>query len=275
MERHHVPHGAPVRHGPRPHHDEGRPARGPLPPRGHQDLDHLRRARPRLEHHPPRPRAAAGRAGRHQGHLALPRAEVHPRRRAQPDLLRRPGTQDGHPRLAHLRDEPGEGQGLARRSAEQGHAGHVHHDERRPPRRRHAGPRHRRDFLPDRPRLRPRAPPEPLAGCGQARPRRPGRRDPRPPRRAPDAAQREEHQRGDARPGLLDRDAIRPRPRASRPGRARRGGRPRGAVHSRSAKATSPSAASRTPPSAFRSSAAPATRATGPSSSTCATCASP
>ena len=42
----------------------------------HQDLHLGRRARPRREHRPPRARPHRGRAGGHQGHLALRRAEV-------------------------------------------------------------------------------------------------------------------------------------------------------------------------------------------------------
>ena len=47
----------------------------------HQDLHLGRRARPHREHRAPRAGAPAGRAGRHQGHLALPRAEVPAQRR--------------------------------------------------------------------------------------------------------------------------------------------------------------------------------------------------
>ena len=48
---------------------------------GTEDLHHVRRARHGREHHPPRARAAAGRARRHEGHFALHRAEVRRERR--------------------------------------------------------------------------------------------------------------------------------------------------------------------------------------------------
>ena len=51
----------------------------------------------------------------------------------------------------------------------QRHAGDVRDDERRPPGRRHAGPRHRRDRLPERARLCARSPAGPLADRAEER----------------------------------------------------------------------------------------------------------
>ena len=50
-------------------------ADGTLSDHRHQDLHHRRRARPHRQHRPPGAGAPAGRAGRHQGHLAVHRAE--------------------------------------------------------------------------------------------------------------------------------------------------------------------------------------------------------
>ena len=77
----------------------------------HQDLHLRRRARPGREHRAPGARAPAGRAGRHQGHLAVHRAQVparrrRQRRRAQRRQVRLDRAQDGHPRQRHLRDQP-------------------------------------------------------------------------------------------------------------------------------------------------------------------------
>ena len=52
---------------------------------------------------------------------------------------------------------------------QQGHAGDVRDDERRPPRRRHAGPGHRRDLVPERRRLCARSPAGPLAHRAEER----------------------------------------------------------------------------------------------------------
>ena len=70
---------------------------------GTEDLHHLRRARHGREHHSPRARASARRAGRHQGHLAVHRAEVSRQcrrhaRRAQRRRLRGHRAQARHQR---------------------------------------------------------------------------------------------------------------------------------------------------------------------------------
>ena len=111
LDGHDVPDRAPLRHRPRHAAHQGRAAgRRQLLDHRHQDL-HLRgRARSRREHPSPGAGAAAGCAGRHQGHLAVPRAEVHPqgrrlRRRAQRHPLRRHRAQDGHQGQRHLRHE--------------------------------------------------------------------------------------------------------------------------------------------------------------------------
>jgi hypothetical protein len=86
-----------------------------------------RRARSRREHHPSGAGAHRGRAGRHQGHLAVRRAEVPGQcrrlaRRAQRRHLRLDRAQDGHPRQFDLRDELRRRHRLADRRGEQGHA---------------------------------------------------------------------------------------------------------------------------------------------------------
>ena len=76
-----------------------------------EDLHLRRRARPGREHRPPGAGPHRGRAGGHQGHLALHRAEVQARRRpAMPAsatrvVLRLDRGEDGHPRQRHLRHE--------------------------------------------------------------------------------------------------------------------------------------------------------------------------
>ena len=166
---HDVPHRAPLRHRSRHAAHQGRAAgRRQLLDHRHQDLHLGRRARSHREHPPSRAGAPAGCAGRHQGHLALPGAEVpaqgrRQRGRAQRHPLRRHRAQDGHQGQRDLRHEFRRRQGLAGRRAEQGHAGDVRDDERRAARRRHAGPRHRRDRLPERRRLCARPPAGPLA----------------------------------------------------------------------------------------------------------------
>ena len=77
---------------------------------GHQDLHLGRRARSRRQHHPSGAGPDRGRAGRHQGRVAVRGAE-NPgqcRRlagRAQRRVVRLDRAQDGHPRQFHLRDE--------------------------------------------------------------------------------------------------------------------------------------------------------------------------
>ncbi len=87
-----------------------RPRRRPLQDLGHEDLHHVRRARHGREHHPPRARALAGRAGGHEGHLALHRAEVPRQRRRQPRRAQRRRVfghraQAGHQRQPDLHAE--------------------------------------------------------------------------------------------------------------------------------------------------------------------------
>ena len=57
-------------------HQGGARRRRQLPHHRAEDLHHLRRARPHRQHHPFRAGAAARRAAGHQGHLAVPGAEV-------------------------------------------------------------------------------------------------------------------------------------------------------------------------------------------------------
>ena len=158
---------------------QGRPRRRRhLPHHRHEDLHHLRRARPGREHRPPRAGPRARRAARHQGHLVLHRPQV-PRerrrhaRRAQRRQVRVDRAQDGHQGQPHLRHGLRRRRRLPHRRGEPGHAVHVHDDEQRPPVGGRAGPVARRAGLPGRRRLRPRAAPGPGAGrAGRASRRR-------------------------------------------------------------------------------------------------------
>ena len=85
-------------------------------------------------------------------------------RRAQRRPLRRHRAQDGHPRLVHLHHAVRRCRGLAGGRPAPGHGRDVHHDERRPARRRHPGAGRRRGRLPGGPGLRPGAAAGPLAG---------------------------------------------------------------------------------------------------------------
>ena len=88
-------------------------------------------------------------------------------RRAQRRPLRRHRAQDGHPGLVHLHHAVRGRHGLAGGRAAPGHGRDVHHDERRPPGRRHAGPGAAEARLPERRGLRPRAAAGPLAAGAQ------------------------------------------------------------------------------------------------------------
>ena len=81
VDRRHVPDRAAGGLGRRRPAHPGGARRRPLPDLRHQDLHHLRRARPRREHRPSRPGPARRRTRRHQGHLAVHRAQVPARRR--------------------------------------------------------------------------------------------------------------------------------------------------------------------------------------------------
>jgi hypothetical protein len=77
VDRHHVPDRAALRHRPGPAAHQGRAAaRRQLQDHRPEDLHQRRRARPGRQHHPPGAGAAAGCAGRQQGHLAVRRAQV-------------------------------------------------------------------------------------------------------------------------------------------------------------------------------------------------------
>ena len=98
------------------------------------------------EHHPPGVGAAARCAGRHSRHLTLRLPEIPARRLRQSGPSQRGAlwlhrAQDGHQGVLDLCDEFRRRASLAGGQAAQGHVGHVHHDERGAPRRRHAGPR--------------------------------------------------------------------------------------------------------------------------------------
>ena len=92
------------------------------------------------------------------------------RRRPQRHRLRRHRRKNGHPRQLDLPDEPGFGQGLDHRRAEQGLECHVRLHERRPPGRGHAVAGPDRSGLPERPGLR-QGPP---ADAQPVRPESPG-----------------------------------------------------------------------------------------------------
>ena len=169
MDGHDEPHGAALRHRPRPHQDARRPAgRRFLRDIGPEDIHFVGRARPRRQHHPSRAGADRRRAGRRERDFALPRAEDSGERRRlarepQRRRLRLDRAQDGHPRQFDLRDEFRRRQGLARRRGKPWAPRDVRNDERRPARRRGAGPRAIRSRLSERRGLREGAAAGPFA----------------------------------------------------------------------------------------------------------------
>ena len=165
------------------------------------------------QHRPPGAGPPARCAAGQQGHQPVRRAQVQRQRRrlagrAQRHLLRRPGTQDGHPRQRHRADRARRRHRHAGRPAQQGPGRDVRDDERRAPGRGQpvAGPD--RSGLPERAGLRQGPHPDALAvrrqGQGQA-----GRPDHRAPRRAQDAADRQGLRRRRPRAGHLLRAAAR------------------------------------------------------------------
>ena len=108
-----------------------------LPHHRPENLHHLWRARSHRQHHPFGAGAAAGRAGRHARHLAVPGAEIPGQRRRLARRAQRRArpfdrAQARHPRLAHLHHglrRPGRRHRLPRRRGEPRHGLHVHHDE--------------------------------------------------------------------------------------------------------------------------------------------------
>ncbi len=108
---HHVPHRAAGRLRSLLAHDARRAEGRPLPRHRAEDLHHLGRPADDGEHRSPRARAAAGRAARHPGHLAVRRAEIQAERRRHAGRAeRRAGgvgrAQDGHPRQPDLPCSP-------------------------------------------------------------------------------------------------------------------------------------------------------------------------
>ena len=144
MDRYHEPHRAALRHRLGPvAHQGGEAGRRQLQDHRHQDLHLRRRARSCRQYRAPGARAHRRRAGRHQGHLAVRGAQADGQgrrlaRRAQRRLLRLDRREDGHPRQFDLRDELRRRHRLAGRRGKPRPAGHVHDDERGPPRRRRA-----------------------------------------------------------------------------------------------------------------------------------------
>ena len=191
MDGHDVPDRAAGRFGSRgADHARRAAGRRQLPAHRPQDLHHLGRPPHGREHHPPRACAAAGRAAGHQGHLAVPRAEVQAqcRRHARRAQRRVPGlgrAQARHPREPDLRAglrRQRRRAGLPGRHAERRPRRDVHDDELHAARRRRAGRGPRRALLPGvgryaRDRVQGRAPGE----KGRVR-------DHPAPRRAPHAA---------------------------------------------------------------------------------------
>ena len=85
----------------------------------HQDLHHLWRARPDGQYHAHGPRPHAWSAGGHKGYFTFRRAEGAARRQCERPPLRFDRAQDGHSRLADLRDglwRGSRGDRMARRS---------------------------------------------------------------------------------------------------------------------------------------------------------------
>ena len=212
--------------------------------RGRQALHHLGRVRPAGEHHPPGAGPPGRRRGRrrprHQGPLALHRAEVplRPRdrradRRAQRRLRHQRRAQDGHQGLQHLRGHlrrPGHrrrraGPGLAARRGARRHRADVPGHRERPDDGRHQGHRHAVDRLPQRAGLRedprPGRRPDPVRRQDRA-----ARHDHPPPRRTPLADGAEVLRRGDARAGALHRVLAGPGPGRRARGHARTPTRP-------------------------------------------------
>ena len=181
--------------------------------RGRQAVHHVRRARHDRQHRAPRAGPPRGCRRRHQGPVAVRRAEVlrRPRdrraRRAQRRLRHQRREEDGPEGLHHLRDDlrrEGAGHRLARRRRARRHRADVQGHRVRPHDGRHEGHRDAVDRLPQRARLRQDARPgrRPHADDGQDRA---ARDDHAPPRRAtqPDAA--EVVRRGHARAHRLHR----------------------------------------------------------------------
>ena len=189
MDRHDEPDRAALRHGSRALARQGGAAgRRQLQDHRHEDLHLVRRTRHGGEHHPSRARAHRRRARRHQGIVAVRRAEILRRggrlaRQAQRRDVRLDRAQDGHPRQFDLRAQLRRGERLADRRGEPRHQRDVHDDERGAPRRRRAGAGDLRSRLPERRDLRAR----PSAGpfdLGREGARQAGRSDHRASRRA-------------------------------------------------------------------------------------------
>ena len=179
---------------------------------GCEDLHLRRRARPDREHHPPGAGAPAGCAEGHQGRQHVPGAEIRAQRgwpapaRATASTCAAHRAQDGAQGFGHLQLYFDDATGWLVGEPQQGHARHVHHDERRAAVGRHPGSGRRRDRLPERRLLREGPHPGPcVVRCKIPRACR--RSDHRAPRRAPHA---------DDGAGLCRR-----LPRALRLGRAR------------------------------------------------------
>ena len=221
--------GRRLRRGRRPEQGH-RQRRRHLEHRGRQAVHHLRRVRPAGEHHPPRAGPPGRRRGRrrprHQGALALHRAEVPLRRgdrradrRAQRRLRHQRRAQDGHQGLQHLRADPGRpvhrrrraGPRLAARRGARRHRADVPGHRERPDDGRHQGHRDPVDRLPQRARLRqdprPGRRPDPVRRQDRA-----ARHDHPPPRRTSLADGAEVVRRGDALAGALHRVVAGPAP---------------------------------------------------------------
>jgi len=234
LDRHHEPDRAALRHRPRPAaHPRGAGGRRHLQDLRPEDIHLRRRARHGREYRASGAGPHRGRAGRHQGHFPVHRAQVPAGRgrrpgRAQRRVLRLAGREDGHPRQRHLRHELRRGRRLPAGRRERRAEGHVHHDERGPPRRRPSGPVDGRGGQPERRRLCEGAPAGPFA-VGAEGARQAGRSDHRPPRHPPRSDDHARLQRGRPRTGAVDGAELRrgaPFGRRGRPAGGRRPSRP-------------------------------------------------
>ena len=210
MGRHHESHRAALRHRSRPvAHQGGEAAGRQLQDHRHQDFHFRRRAGSDREHHPSRARAHRRRAGGHQGHFALHRAESAGEgrrlaRRQERRRLRLDRREDGHPRQFHLRDELRQCHRLADRHREPRAQCHVHDDERGAAWCCRAGAGVVRSRLPERGDLFEGAVAGPRAHRREIS-RQAGRSDHRASGCAPHVDDHPRLQRGGARAGDLDR----------------------------------------------------------------------
>jgi hypothetical protein len=176
------------------------------------------------------PGSRARRAAGQPRHFAVHRAQVPGQGGRRAGAAQRRGlwldrAQDGHQGVSDLRPELRRGRGHPGRRAAQGHALHVHDDERRAPGRRHPGARPGGDRLPVGRGLRQGTPAGPLADRSQE-PGQAGGSDHRAPGRAQEPADHAGLQRGRAGACAMVRHGSRRRGEAPRARDAAGGRRP-------------------------------------------------